>query len=99
MLLTKLELKKQLKSMGIQVQGNCISKKDIEIVLSENRNSMPSVLKTLIEEWEKTGRTAYYHASKKTVSLGPIGNGDKAMPEKDAIKYLQDWKKEGANKA
>jgi len=52
---------------------------------------MPPNLKTLIDEWEKTGRVAYYHAIKKTVSL----NGGRAMPEKEALEYLQDWKKRG----
>ena len=89
MSLTKLELTKKLRALGIRVEGNLVSKKDIEIVLSENRKGMPSVLKTLIDEWEKTGRVAYYHAIKKTVSL----NGGKAMPEKEATEYLQDWKK------
>jgi len=93
MSLTKLELTNKLRAMGIRVEGNLVSKKDIEIVLSENRKGMSPALKTLIDEWEKSGRVAYYHAIKKTVSL----NGGKAMTEKDALKYLQDWKKSSAS--
>jgi hypothetical protein len=80
----------RLKDDDVDVTTSIIKETLAELaIVSENRKGMPPVLKTLIDEWEKTGRVAYYHAIKKTVSL----NGGRAMPEKEAIKYLQDWKK------
>jgi hypothetical protein len=56
-------------------------------VAAESREGMHHELKYLVEQWERSGRVALYNAEKKTISL----SGGKALPEKKAIKLLQDW--------
>lgn len=44
-------------------------------------------VKTALDAWRKTGRIAFHHPKKKTVSL----NGGKHIPERDAVAHIADF--------